>query len=87
MSAVAEHGGRIKPRVAVVKSLASALCIGAGGSVGRPTAQLRRGRGGAHRPRGPARPRREPSLGRAALPGHPQRPIVQATQRSRHLAV
>ncbi|HWD45371.1 MAG TPA: chloride channel protein [Actinomycetota bacterium] len=35
MYAVAEHGGRIKPQVAVVKSLASALCIGAGGSVGR----------------------------------------------------
>jgi chloride channel protein, CIC family len=35
MLAVAERGGRIRPRVAVVKSLASALCIGAGGSVGR----------------------------------------------------
>jgi CIC family chloride channel protein len=35
MYAVAERGGRIAPRVAVVKSLASALCIGAGGSVGR----------------------------------------------------
>ena len=35
MLAVAEHGGRIRPQVAVVKSLASAICIGSGGSVGR----------------------------------------------------
>jgi CIC family chloride channel protein len=35
MLAVAERGGRIRPRVSVVKSLASALCIGSGGSVGR----------------------------------------------------
>jgi CIC family chloride channel protein len=35
MLAVAERGGRIAPSVAVVKSLASALCIGSGGSVGR----------------------------------------------------
>ncbi len=35
MLAVSERGGRIRPRVAVVKSLASALCIGSGGSVGR----------------------------------------------------
>ncbi len=35
MLAVAKRGGRIAPQVAVVKSLASALCIGAGGSVGR----------------------------------------------------
>ncbi|WP_162233288.1 chloride channel protein, partial [Protofrankia coriariae] len=35
MHAVAEHDGRIAPRVSAVKSLASALCIGAGGSVGR----------------------------------------------------
>jgi CIC family chloride channel protein len=35
MLAVAERGGRISPAVAVVKSLASALCIGTGGSVGR----------------------------------------------------
>ncbi len=35
MYAVSEHGGRIRPQVAVVKSLASALCIGSGGSVGR----------------------------------------------------
>jgi CIC family chloride channel protein len=35
MLAVAERGGRIAPQVAVVKSLASALCIGSGGSVGR----------------------------------------------------
>ena len=35
MLAVAERGGRIHPAVAAVKSLASALCIGSGGSVGR----------------------------------------------------
>ena len=35
MYAVARNGGRIKPQVAFVKSLASALCIGGGGSVGR----------------------------------------------------
>lgn len=35
MEAVAVRGGRIRPRVAVVKSLASSLCIGSGGSVGR----------------------------------------------------
>jgi CIC family chloride channel protein len=35
MYAVAERGGRIRPRVAAVKALASALCIGGGGSVGR----------------------------------------------------
>lgn len=35
MYAVAESGGRIKPQVSLVKALASALCIGGGGSVGR----------------------------------------------------
>jgi CIC family chloride channel protein len=42
MEAVALHGGRIRPRVAVIKSLASAVCIGTGGSVGRegPIAQI-----------------------------------------------
>lgn len=35
MLAVARKGGRIRPQVAVVKALASALCIGGGGSVGR----------------------------------------------------
>ena len=35
MIAVAEDGGRIRPQVAAVKALASALCIGVGGSVGR----------------------------------------------------
>ncbi len=35
MLAVGRHGGRIRPRVPFVKALASALCIGAGGSVGR----------------------------------------------------
>jgi CIC family chloride channel protein len=33
--AVAIHGGRIRPRVAIIKSLASSICIGSGGSVGR----------------------------------------------------
>jgi chloride channel protein, CIC family len=35
MLAIAQQGGWIGPQVAVVKSLASALCIGSGGSVGR----------------------------------------------------
>lgn len=35
MYAVAERGGRIPPQVSGVKALASALCIGSGGSVGR----------------------------------------------------
>ena len=42
MEAVSLHGGIIRPRVAVIKSLASAICIGTGGSVGRegPIAQI-----------------------------------------------
>jgi chloride channel protein, CIC family len=35
MVAVAENGGRIRPQVTIVKALASAICIGTGGSVGR----------------------------------------------------
>ncbi len=35
MYAIKKEGGRIRPRVALVKTLASALCIGSGGSVGR----------------------------------------------------
>ena len=35
MIAVADEGGRIRPEVAAVKSVASAICIGVGGSVGR----------------------------------------------------
>lgn len=35
MVAVARNGGRIRPQVAVVKAIASALCIAGGGSVGR----------------------------------------------------
>jgi CIC family chloride channel protein len=35
MVAVAANGGRIRPAVTIVKALASALCIGGGGSVGR----------------------------------------------------
>ena len=35
MEAVALRGGRIRPRVALVKSLASSLTIGSGGSAGR----------------------------------------------------
>jgi CIC family chloride channel protein len=35
MYAVADRGGRIPAQVSVVKAVASALCIGAGGSVGR----------------------------------------------------
>lgn len=35
IAAIALHGGRIRPRVVVVKALASAICIGSGGSAGR----------------------------------------------------
>jgi len=35
MAAVTLHGGKIRPRVAAVKALASAICIGSGGSAGR----------------------------------------------------
>jgi chloride channel protein, CIC family len=35
MYAVAQRGGRIPPQVTVIKAVASALCIGGGGSVGR----------------------------------------------------
>ena len=35
MNAVAHHGGRIRPRVVLVKAAASAATIGTGGSVGR----------------------------------------------------
>lgn len=35
MEAVVIEGGRIRPRVSVVKALASSTCIGSGGSVGR----------------------------------------------------
>jgi chloride channel protein, CIC family len=35
MVAVAEQGGRIRPQISVVKAVASAVCIGTGGSVGR----------------------------------------------------
>ncbi len=47
MFAETQRGGRIRPRVAVVKSLSSALCIGSGGSVGRegPIVQISSGVG------------------------------------------
>jgi CIC family chloride channel protein len=35
MEAVAIKGGRIRPRVSVIKALASSICIGSGGSAGR----------------------------------------------------
>jgi CIC family chloride channel protein len=35
MVAVARNGGKIRPQVAIVKAVASALCIAGGGSVGR----------------------------------------------------
>ena len=35
MQALIQRGGRIRPRVAVAKNFASALCIGSGGSAGR----------------------------------------------------
>ncbi len=42
MEAVRTRGGRIRPRVALVKPLVSAICIGSGGSAGRegPIAQI-----------------------------------------------
>jgi CIC family chloride channel protein len=42
MEAVAMRGGVIRPRLVVVKSVASAICIGTGGSIGRegPIAQI-----------------------------------------------
>jgi chloride channel protein, CIC family len=42
MEAVALRGGRIRPRVVLIKALASSICIGTGGSVGRegPIAQI-----------------------------------------------
>lgn len=42
MEAIALRGGRIRPRVAVIKALASSICIGTGGSIGRegPIAQI-----------------------------------------------
>jgi chloride channel protein, CIC family len=35
MEAIAMRGGEIRPRVAVIKTIASSLCIGSGGSTGR----------------------------------------------------
>ncbi|HUT97038.1 MAG TPA: chloride channel protein [Dehalococcoidales bacterium] len=35
MEAVTMRGGRIRPRVSIIKALASSICIGSGGSVGR----------------------------------------------------
>jgi CIC family chloride channel protein len=35
INAMVTNGGRIRPRVAVIKTLASAICIGSGGSAGR----------------------------------------------------
>jgi CIC family chloride channel protein len=35
MEAIAMRGGNIRPRVAVVKTIASSICIGSGGSTGR----------------------------------------------------
>jgi chloride channel protein, CIC family len=35
MIAVADEGGRIRPQVSAIKAVASAICIGVGGSVGR----------------------------------------------------
>ncbi len=47
MEAVAVKGGRIRPQVAVVKAVASSICIGTGGSVGSegPIAQIGAGFG------------------------------------------
>ncbi|MFQ5480037.1 MAG: chloride channel protein [Thermodesulfobacteriota bacterium] len=42
MLATEQNGGKIRPRVALIKSIASSLCIGSGGSAGRegPVVQL-----------------------------------------------
>lgn len=42
MEALELHGGRIRPRVVIIKALASSVCIGSGGSAGRegPIAQI-----------------------------------------------
>ena len=47
MESIALRGGRIRPRVAIVKALASAVCIGTGGSSGQegPIAQIGAGLG------------------------------------------
>ena len=52
MLAVNRMGGRIRPQVPVVKSLASAMCIGSGGSVGRegPIVQIGSAIGSVTRP-------------------------------------
>ncbi|MGH2904098.1 MAG: chloride channel protein [Solirubrobacteraceae bacterium] len=47
MLAVAENGGRIRPQVTIVKALASAICIGTGGSVGREGPIVQIGSAGA----------------------------------------
>ena len=93
MVAVAENGGRIRPQVAVVKATASALCIGAGGSVGRerPDRADRLGTGLQPGPAGPGA--REPAAGpggvrrRRRYRGHVQRPHHRRVLRRRgHLA-
>ena len=52
MLAVNRLGGRMRPQVPIVKSLASALCIGSGGSVGRegPIVQIGSALGSVTRP-------------------------------------
>jgi chloride channel protein, CIC family len=55
MIAVATEDGRIRPQVSLVKAVASAVCIGAGGSVG-PRGPDRADRIGAGVGSGPARP-------------------------------
>ena len=79
MLAVAERGGRIRPQVAAVKSLASALCIGSGGSVRRVAIRRAVARWGAMqdqecRPASWAAARFDPcsgAVGDAAAPASP----------------
>ena len=91
MIAVAEDGGRIRPQVSVVKALASALCIGVGGSVGREGPNVQNGSGGGA-PRGEPRGRRGPLRSASGAGGRrsgsgswlPAAPAARSRRRSTH---
>ncbi len=70
MYAVSRQGGRMRPQVPVVKSLASAVCIGSGGSVGRegPIVQIGSALGSVpHPPRQTVKPYRRLRQRRAII--------------------